>query len=61
MTRWTLTKDQQCMKINLGTKDNPQKIKVNAQMVQENVSSLKELLMKYKDIFAWICKDLIPP
>jgi hypothetical protein len=54
-------KDQQCMRINLRTKDNPQMIKVNAQMVQENMSSLKDLLMKYKDIFAWIYKDLIPP
>jgi hypothetical protein len=51
------------MKINLGIKDNPQMIKVNAQLTQENMSSLKELLMECKDIFVWIYKNLkgIPP
>jgi hypothetical protein len=56
-------KYQQCMRINMGKKDNPHMIKVNAQMVQENMISLKNLLMlmKYKDILAYIYKDLIPP
>ncbi len=51
------------MRINMGKKDNPHMIKVNAQMVQENMISLKNLLMlmKYKDILAYIYKDLIPP
>jgi len=51
------------MKIKLGTKDNPQMIKVNAQLAQENMNLLKELLMEYKDAFAWTYKDLkgIPP
>jgi hypothetical protein len=44
------------MKINLGTKDNPQMIKV--QLTQENMSLLKELLMEYKDIFSWMYKNL---
>lgn len=38
--------------------DNPYMIMVNAQLVQENMSLLKELLMEYKDIFAWMYKDL---
>jgi hypothetical protein len=46
------------MNINLGTMDNPYMIMVNAQLVQENMSLLKELLMEYKDIFAWMYKDL---
>jgi hypothetical protein len=37
------------MKNNLGIKDNPHTIKVNAQLVQEKMSLLKGLLMKYKD------------
>jgi len=51
------------MKINLGTKDNPQMIKINAQLTQENLSLLMELLMVYKDIFTWMYKNLkgIPP
>ncbi len=40
------------MKINLGTKDSPHTIKVNAQLAWENMSLLKELLMECNDIFA---------
>ncbi len=54
----TLIKGQQFMNINLGTMDNPQTIKVNAQLVQKNMNLLKKLLMEYKDIFAWMYKDL---
>ncbi len=40
------------MKINLGMEDSPHTIKINAQLAQENMNSLKELLMKY--VFAWM-------
>jgi hypothetical protein len=50
------------LQIKLGTVENPQTIKVNAQMTKENMNSMKKLL-KYKDVFAWTYKDLkgIPP
>jgi hypothetical protein len=36
---------------------------VNAQLAEENLNSLKKLLMEYKNMFAWTYKDLkgIPP
>jgi hypothetical protein len=30
---------------------------VNAQLVEENMNSLKGLLIEYKDIFPWMYKD----
>ncbi len=36
IAKWTLTKNQQLLKINLGIKDNPQTIKNNAQLVGEH-------------------------
>jgi hypothetical protein len=42
----------------LGTIDNLQTIKVNVQLVEENLNSLKKLLLEYKDVFAWTYKDL---
>jgi hypothetical protein len=37
--------------------------KMNAQLAEENMNSLKELLIEYKDVFTWMYKDLkgIPP
>ncbi len=31
---------------------------MNVQLIEENLSSLKKLLLEYKDLFAWIYKDL---
>jgi hypothetical protein len=31
---------------------------VNVQLVKESMISLKKLLLKYKDVFAWTYKDL---
>jgi hypothetical protein len=55
---WTLTEEQQLLVINLGTKKNPQTIKVNVQSIEERLNFLKKLLLEYKDVFAWIYKDL---
>jgi len=37
---WTFTKEQQLVKLNLGTKSNPQCIKVNAQLIKEKIEEL---------------------
>ncbi len=49
--------------MNLGTKANPQYIKVNAQLPKEKIEDLKMLLKEFKYVFAWTYKDLknIPP
>jgi hypothetical protein len=40
-----------------------QTIKVNVQLIEKNLNSLKKFLLEYKDLFAWTYKDLkgIPP
>ncbi len=59
----TLTKEQQLIKLNLGTEANPQYIKVNSQLIKQKIEELQILLNEFKDVFAWTYKDLkgIPP
>jgi hypothetical protein len=38
--------------------ENPQTIKVNVQLIKENMNSVKKLLLEYKDMFTWTYKDL---
>jgi hypothetical protein len=49
---WTLTKEQQLVKLNLGIETNPQCIKVNAQLIKEKIEELHILLKEFKDVFA---------
>jgi hypothetical protein len=44
--------------LNLGTKVNPQYIKVNAQLIKEKIEKLHMLLKEFKNVFAWTYKDL---
>jgi hypothetical protein len=53
-----LTKEQQLVKLNLGTKENPQYIKVNSQLTKQEIKELQILLKEFKDLFAWIFKNL---
>jgi hypothetical protein len=43
--------------------ENLQTIKVNVQLIEENMNSMKKLLLEYKDMFTWTYKDLkgVPP
>ncbi len=63
ITRWMLTKDQQLMKLNLGTNAEPHMVKINAQLETCKVLELEQFLKEFKDVFAWTYKDLkgIPP
>lgn len=45
-------------KVNLGTKDNVQQVKMNASLELVVIKHLIELLKEFKDIFAWTYKDL---
>jgi len=55
---WTLIEEQQLVKLNLGTKANPQYIKINAQLAKEKIEELQMLLKEFKDAFTWTYKDL---
>jgi hypothetical protein len=54
---------KQLVKLNLGIEENPQYIKVNAQLTKEKTKELQMFLKEFKDVFAWTYKDLkgIPP
>jgi hypothetical protein len=53
----TLIKEQ-LVKLNLGIEVNPQCIKVNRQLTKEKIEKLQILLKEFKNMFAWIYKDL---
>ncbi len=53
---WTLTKDQQLMKLNMGTNAEPQMVKINAQLKTNKVLEVEQLLKEFKDVFAWTYK-----
>ncbi len=53
-----MIKEQQLVKLNLGIEANPQYIKVNSQLTKEKTKELQMLLKEFKDVFAWIYKDL---
>ncbi len=49
---WTLAKKQQLVQLNLGTKTNPQFIKVNSQLTKDKIEELQMLFKEFKDVFA---------
>jgi hypothetical protein len=53
---WTITKEEQLTKINLGTKENVQQMKVNFALEPIVIEQLIELLKEFKDVFVWTTK-----
>ncbi len=45
-------------KVNLGTKENVQQVKVNPTLEPVVIDQLIELLKEFKNVFAWTYKDL---
>jgi hypothetical protein len=60
---WIVTKEEQLIKINLGSKENLQHVKINVDLELVVNYQVIELLKEFKNIFAWTYKDLkgIPP
>ena len=60
---WTLPESEQLRKMNLGTKEDPQYVRINAHISPEQAQEAEALFREYKDVFAWTYKDLkgIPP
>ena len=60
---WTLPESEQLRKINLGTEEEPQYLKINAAISPEQAIEAEALFREFKDVFAWTYKDLkgIPP
>jgi hypothetical protein len=53
-----LIEEQQLVKLNLGTKENPQDTKVNSQLTKEKIEELQMLFKEFKDVFFSTYKDL---
>ena len=43
---------------NIGTKENPRMVKLSKYLSTENKNKYKDLLRKYKDVFAWLYEEL---
>ncbi len=58
-----MIEEQHLVELNLGTKANPQCIKVNAQLTKEKIEEIQILFKEFKYVFAITYKDLkgIPP
>ncbi len=53
-----LIKEKQFIKLNMGTMEQPQCMKINAQLIMTQIGSLKIFLHDFKDLFAWTYKDI---
>ncbi len=51
ITSWILIEEQQLVNLNLGTKANPQYIKVNSQLTKEKIEEFQMLFKEFKDVF----------
>jgi len=51
-TRWTNTEEERLIKINLGTKENVQQVKMNFTLEPIVTNQLIELIKEFKDVFA---------
>ncbi len=58
ITRWTFTIDEQLNKLNLGTNEEPRMVLVNVILSKQFQVKVKQLLTKFKDVFAWSYKEL---
>jgi hypothetical protein len=56
--RRTITEEKQLTKINLGFEKNLEHVKINVDLEPIVSYQFTQLLKKFKDIFAWIYKDL---
>ena len=44
--------------LNLGTKDDPKPIFVSALLSEDEIEEYYQLLLEYKDVFAWTYKEM---
>ncbi len=58
ITRWTFIIDEQLNKLNLGTNEEPCMVLVNVILSRQFQVKVKQLLTKFKDVFACSYKEL---
>ena len=60
---WNQTEEEQLRKINVGTEEAPQILKISTQLELTLAQAVEDQLREYTDVLAWTYKDLkgIPP
>jgi hypothetical protein len=58
ITKWNLPKEVQICPLNLNIHEEPQLVKLNVELDLFVANATKQLLKEYKDVFAWMYKDL---
>jgi hypothetical protein len=53
-----VTIEEQLVKLNVGSKEEPKEVLINAILPSVSQSEIKKVLMEYKDAFAWNYKEL---
>ena len=56
---WTIPEGKELLLLNLGTKEEPKNVKINAKLDYLVIREAKRLFKEYKDIFAWSYHDLL--
>ncbi len=56
ITKWNLSEEVQIRPFNLGIHEEPQLVKLNADLDSSIIDVGKELFKEYKDIFVWITR-----
>jgi hypothetical protein len=63
MEKWNILEEVQIRLLNLGSHNKLQVVKLNIDLDSFIADATEQLLKEYKDVFAWMYKDLrgIPP
>ena len=59
ITGWTILEGEELLLLNLGTKEEPKNVKINAKLDHSVIREAEYLFKEYKDIFAWSYHDLL--
>jgi hypothetical protein len=58
ITGWIMTVKEQLVKVNLGNKEKPKEVLINAILPSVFPAQIKKVLMEYIDVFALSYKEL---
>jgi hypothetical protein len=55
---WIVTVEEQLVKLNLGSNEEPKEILINAILPSVFQTQIEKVLMEHKNVFAWSYKEL---
>jgi hypothetical protein len=56
---WIVTIEEQLVKLNLESKEEPKEVLINAILPSVFQAQIRKVLMEHKNVFAWSYKELI--